>query len=106
MMASHTSKLKITLWVSVVYVLSFICYLPALLEQNGINIPEVFLYSRYLYVCIPAIATMFLLICERNIKIYFAQMFSGKLTVKYILIWAVCMVTGILGSCCYSARNF
>ena len=50
--------------------LSFICYLPILLEQNGINIPGGLLYLKYLYVCIPAIATMFLLICERNVKIY------------------------------------
>lgn len=102
MMASSTNKLKITLWVSVVYVLSFICYVPTLLEQNGITIPGILLYLKYLYVCIPAIAAIFLLICEQNIKDYFTQMFSGKITIKYILIWAICMVAGIFGSYCYS----
>ena len=32
-MAGYTNKLKLTLWVFVVYVLSFICYVPALLER-------------------------------------------------------------------------
>lgn len=54
MMASYTNKLKITVWICVVYVLSFICYVPVLLEQKGIIIPNVLLYLKYLYVCIPA----------------------------------------------------
>ncbi len=47
---------------------------------------------KYLYVCIPAIATIFLLICEQNIKVYFTRMFSGKITIKSILIEVICMV--------------
>ncbi|MCI8772262.1 MAG: CPBP family intramembrane metalloprotease [Lachnospiraceae bacterium] len=78
-MARYTNKLTLTLWVSVVYVLSFICYVPALLEQNGIIIPNILLYVKYLYVCIPSIAAIFLL-----------------------LIWAVCMAAGIFCSYCYS----
>ncbi len=102
MRARYKNKLKIPLWVSVVYVLSFICYVPALLEQNGIVIPNGLLLLKYLYVCIPAIAAIFLLICEQNVKAYIVQMFSGKITIKYILIWAICMVAGILISYCYS----
>ena len=52
-MAGYKNKLKLTLWVSVVYVLSVICYVPTLLEQNGIIIPNGLLYLKYLYVCIP-----------------------------------------------------
>ena len=81
MMAGCTNKLKIKLWVSAVYILSFICYVPALLEQNGIIIPYIVLYLKYLYVCIPAIVTIFLLISEQNVKVYFSQMLSGKITV-------------------------
>ena len=102
MMAGCTNKLKITLWVSAVYVLSFICYVPALLEQNGIIIPNIVLYLKYLYVCIPAIVTIFLLICEQNVKVFFTHMLSGKITVKYILIWAICLGVGIMSSYCYS----
>ena len=101
-MAGYTNKLKLTLWVSVVYVLSFICYVPTLLEQNGIIIPNGLLYLKYLYVCIPAMAAIFLLICEQNIKVYFTRMFSGKITIKYILIGVICMAAGIFGSYCYS----
>ncbi len=102
MMAGCTTKLKITLWVSAVYVLSFICYVPALLEQNGIIIPNIVLYLKYLYVCIPAIVTIFLLICELNVKVLFFHMLSGEITVKYILIWAICLGVGIMSSYCYS----
>ncbi len=102
MMAGYTNKLKIKLWVSAVYILSFICYVPALLEQNGIIIPYIVLYLKYLYVCIPAIVTIFLLISEQNVKVYFSQMLSGKITVKYILIWAICLGVGVLSSYCYS----
>lgn len=102
MMAGCTNKLRITLWVSAVYVLSFICYVPTLLEQNGIIIPNGLLYLKYLYVCIPAIVTIFLLICEQNVKVLFFHMLSGKITVKYILIWAICLGVGIMSSYCYS----
>ena len=101
-MAGYTNKLKLTLWVSAVYVLSFICYVPALLEQNGIIIPNGLLYLKYLYVCIPAMAAIFLLVCGQDTKVYFTRMFSGKITVKYILIWVICMAAGIFGSYCYS----
>ena len=46
-MVRYTNKLKLTLWVSAVYVLSFICYVPTLLEQNGIIIPNGLLYLKY-----------------------------------------------------------
>ena len=102
-MARFTNKLKLTLWVSAVYVLSFICYVPALLEQNGIIIPNGLLYLKYLYVCIPAMAAIFLLICGQNIKAYVTRMFSGKITTKYILVEVICMAVGIFGSYCYSS---
>ncbi|EOS76122.1 hypothetical protein C817_04291 [Dorea sp. 5-2] len=49
-MARYTNKLKLTLWVSVVYVLSFICYVPTLLGQNGIAIPDILLYLKWLII--------------------------------------------------------
>jgi len=102
MRVQTTNKLKLLLWVSAVYVLSFICYVPALLEQNGVILPNGLLLLKYLYVCIPAIAAIFLRVCEQNIKVYFTQMFSGKMTIIYILIWGICVVAGILSSYCYS----
>ena len=102
MMVRYTNKLRLTLWVSVVYVLSFICYVPTLLKQNGTIMPNGLLYLKYLYVCIPAMATIFLLIYEQNVKGYFTRMFLGKITVKYILIELICMVAGIFDCYFYS----
>ena len=52
--------------------------------------------------CTPAIVTIFLLICEQKVRVYFAQMLSGKIAIKYILVWAICIAVGILSSYCYS----
>ena len=101
-MSRYTNKQKLTLWVSAVYIISFICYLPTLLEQKGIIIPSGLLYLKYLYVCIPAMSAVFLLICERNVKAYFTRMFSGRITIKYILIEVICIAVGIFAAYCYS----
>lgn len=101
-MAGYKNKRKLTLWVFVVYVLSFACYVPALLKQNGMIVPNGLLYLKYFYVCIPAMAAVFLLICEQNLKAYFTRMLSGKITIKYILIEVICMAAGIVASDCYS----
>ena len=45
-MAGYKNKLKLTLWVSVVYVLSFICYVPTLLEQSGIIFVAALLHKK------------------------------------------------------------
>ena len=101
-MVRYTNKVKLTLWVSVVYAVSFLCYVPTLLEQNGMIVPNGLLCLKYAYVCIPAMAAIFLLICEQNIKVCFTRMFSGKITIKYIVIGIICMAAGILDSYCYS----
>lgn len=102
MRIKYTNKSKILLWISIVYVLSFICYVPVLLEQHGIVIINGLLLLKYLFVCIPAITAAWLLICEHNIKTYCVQMFSGKITVKHLLMWTIFMAAGLLVSCCYS----
>ena len=51
---------------------------------------------------IPTMAAIFLLICEKNIKVYFTQMFSGKITIKYIFIGVILLFAGIFDSYCYS----
>ena len=57
-MAGYKNKLKLTLWVSVVYVLSVICYVPTLLEQNGIIIPNGLLYLNT-YMCVSPLWLLF-----------------------------------------------
>ena len=93
---------KIALWLFIVYILSFICYIPSLLEQHGISLASGFLFLKYLFVCIPVITSVLFLICEHNFKTYFTQMFSGIITARHILNGIAYVVVGILVSYCYS----
>lgn len=96
------NKLNISLWILVVYFLSFICYLPLLLERRGLSAAADFLFLRYFFVCIPAVAAAFLLIFERNLKTFAVRMFSQKITIKQLFMWVLFLAAGILTSGCYS----
>lgn len=98
----HTNKLKVLLWVFIVYILSSLCYVPVLFEQYGIAIPNGLLLLKYLFVCIPAMAAILLSVCEHTFKTYLSQMFSGKIAIKHIMTWVVFTIAGILTSLCYS----
>ncbi len=39
-MTDIANKVKILLWVCVVYILSSICYIPTMLQQHGISVPK------------------------------------------------------------------
>ena len=98
----HTNKLKVLLWIFIVYVLSFICYVPVLLERYGIAIPNGLLLLKYLFVCVPAMTAILLSVCEHTFKMYLLQMFSEKIAIKHIMTWVVFAITGMLTSFCYS----
>ncbi|MDE6742891.1 MAG: CPBP family intramembrane metalloprotease [Lachnospiraceae bacterium] len=98
----NTNKLKILLWLFIVYILSFICYVPSLLEQHGIFVANGLFFVKYLFVCIPAITAILFLIYEHNLKKYFVQMFLDKIPTRHILRWIIFVVVGILVSYCYS----
>lgn len=102
METKHTNRLKVLLWIFIVYVLSFICYVPILFERYGIVVPSGLLLLRYLFVCVPAMAAVLPSVCERTCKTYLLRMFSEKIAVKHIMAWAVFAITGILTSFCYS----
>ena len=102
MRAKHTDKSKILLWVAIVYILSFVCYVPVLLERCGISIPNGLLLLKYLFVFVPAMTAIGLLACEHTIKTCFFQMLSGEITIERILTWGIFTVAGILASYCYS----
>ncbi|MDE7361474.1 MAG: CPBP family intramembrane metalloprotease [Oscillospiraceae bacterium] len=101
-MSEYVNKTKILLWVSVVYVLSFICYVPTLLERYGIVFANGLLFLKYFFVCIPALTSAVLLLCECNLKSYLARMFSGKIAVKHFLTFVIFTLAGITTYCCYS----
>lgn len=102
MKANPANSSKTILWVFAVYILSFICYFPELLVQNGIAVSSGFLLLKYLFVCIPALISVLFLISEGKLKIYLSRMFSGKITLKHILTWIIFALVGILASLIYS----
>ena len=102
METKQTNKLKVLLWIFIVYVLSFICYVPVLFERYGIVVSNGLLLLKYLFVCVPAMTTILLSVCEHTFQTYLLRMFSEKIAVKYIMAWVVFAITGILTSFCYS----
>ena len=101
-MTSMTNKVKIMLWVCVVYILSSICYIPMMLQQHGISVPNGLSLLKYLFVCIPAASAFLFLSFEHRLKKYFATAFSGKIALKQIGIWAIMVFAGVSVSLCYS----
>ena len=81
----HTDKIKILLWILIVYIMSFICYTPSLLEQHEIYLPLRLFRIKYLFVYVPAITTILLLLYEHGLMRYFINIFSGKVAVQHIL---------------------
>ena len=103
MATRNPNKLKIAAWLFAVYILSFICYIPSLLERHGISLPPVLFHIKYLFVCVPAVTAVLLLFHEHSLKTYFSRMFSGKITSPHILLWFTLAAAGISVSYCYSA---
>ena len=101
-MTSMTNKVKIMLWVCVVYILSSICYIPMMLQQHGVSVPNGLSLLKYLFVCIPAASAFLFLAFEHRLKKYFATAFSGKIALNHIGIWAILVFAGLSVSFCYS----
>ena len=101
-MTSMTNKVKIMLWVCVVYILSSICYIPMMLQQHRVSVPNGLPLLKYLFVCIPAASAFLFLAFEHRLKKYFATAFSGKIALKQIGTWAILMFAGLSVSFCYS----
>ena len=92
---------KIALWLLAVYALSFICYLPMLLRQNGAAVPDALLYLKYLFVLIPALLSAVFLLREHSLKACWLTHFK-KLSAKELFLLAAAVLAGILTTCGYS----
>ncbi len=53
-MTSMTNKVKIMLWVCAVYILSSICYIPMMLQQHGVSVPNGLSLLKYLFAVMAA----------------------------------------------------
>lgn len=101
-MTVMANKAKIMLWVCAVYILSSICYIPMMLQQRGVSVPNGLSLLKYLFVCIPAASAFLFLAFEHRLKRYFAAAFSGKIARKHIGTWVILVFAGLSVSFCYS----
>lgn len=57
-MDTKKQNMEVLLWTALVLMLSYLCYLPMLLEKKGIHISQVGLSARYLFVTIPFVVSI------------------------------------------------
>lgn len=95
---------KRVLWLSVVYALSFACYLPMLLRRNGAAVPEPLLCLRYGFVRVPALISAVFLLRGHGVRIYWLDCFR-RISPKEFLTWLVISLSGIFITCGYSLWN-
>ena len=95
------TKVKTVLWILAVYIFSFVCYLPMMLKQFGIMIPDVLLYLKYCFVLVPALVSVIVSIHKHNLKTYFTCNFK-RISLKELTICIVTALIRILITYCYS----
>lgn len=81
-------------WTILVWGISFACYLPTLLEKNGIAVPKAFIAAKYLFVIIPLVVSVIFAALRGGFKKWFAELFAEKIRLKPILF---CVATGAVG---------
>lgn len=85
--------IKTAAWTAAVLALSFLCYLPMLLKNNGIQIPEALIFAKYLFVIVPlAVSVIFL--SGHGLKKWLRGLFSDRISIKPIFF---CIAVGIIG---------
>ncbi|MDE7398044.1 MAG: CPBP family intramembrane metalloprotease [Oscillospiraceae bacterium] len=77
-----------------VWGISFVCYLPTLLEKNGIDVPKAFIATKYLFVIVPLVVSVIFVSLRSEFKKWFAELFAEKIWLKSILF---CAATGAVG---------
>ena len=100
-MQTMQTKAKTVLWILAVYIFSFVCYVPMMLKQLGIRIPDVLLYLKYCFVLVPALISVIVSIHEHNLKTYFTHNLK-KISLKELIICIVIALLGVLITYCYS----
>ena len=97
----RTKQARMTLWTGAVYLLSFLCYVPVLLQRLGAAVPGGLLSLRYVFVLIPAAVTVFFLMRGRQVKHYLAARLKG-ISLRELALCAAAALAGVLVTCGYS----
>ena len=94
----NTRKLnpEVLLWTALVLIFSYLCYLPMFLDKKGIHISQVFLSSKYLFITVPFIVSIFFMLKHRYLKKWFRALFLEKVKLQAI---SSCIILGSIGLC-------
>lgn len=93
--------IQTVIWTIVVWGLSFARYLPMLLKNTGMQIPEVLTAAKYLFVAVPfAVSAVFA--SKQGLKKWFLCLFSDKISIKPILFCTAIGAAGLIFSLIYS----
>lgn len=89
-----TKKTEILLWTILVWTLSFLCYLPMLLDKNGVHISETAQSLKYFFVVMPLLISILFALKQKCLKNFFAGLFAEKIKFRSIFI---CVILGCIG---------
>lgn len=97
-----TKKTEILLWTILVWTLSFLCYLPMLLDKNGVHVPESAQSLKYFFVVMPLLISILFALKQKCLKNFFAGLFAEKIKFRAIFICAILGCIGLLFSYIYA----
>lgn len=95
-MNTRRLNIEVLLWIALVLIFSYLCYLPMFLEKNGIPISQVLLNSKYLFITVPFLISIFFTSKHRYLKKWFSVLFVEKVKFQAIL---SCIILGSIGLC-------
>lgn len=93
---------RIVLWTISVWTLSFVCYLPILLEKKGIGVPPILTAAKYLFVIVPLVISVIFSAAHGEFKRWIAGLFAEKIKTKSIIFCALTGAAGLIFSFAYS----
>ena len=94
----NTRKLntEVLLWTALVLILSYLCYLPMFLEKKSIHISKVLLSSKYLFIIVPLLVSIFMMLKHGYLRKWFKALFVEKIKLQAIF---SCIILGSIGLC-------
>lgn len=101
-MLMNKKIVRIILWTVSVLTLSFICYLPMLLERYGIGVSPILTAAKYLFVIVPLMISVIFSAAHGELKRWLAVLFDEKIKTQEITICAVTGAAGLMLSFVYS----
>ena len=76
--------------------LPLLCYLPMFLEKKSIHISQVLLSSKYLFIIVPFLVSIFIMLKHGCLKKWFKALFVEKIKLQAIF---SCIILGSIGLC-------